>query len=809
MKKEDKKPLEKLAKLENPKTESFLISKATEINNEIRQSRNNDEIFELLDLLDAFAYRVGDICITIATFVIANKYDPQIHESPIGRFRGKSHKDLVLKTLEILNNIRYSKPDELLELSTKIFKDKPDQDISKKTLDIIKNLAKFDFFVLTKTKIGYGAQRKVLDYLLALSTQDKLSNFDVVETISREILSCEFEGSEWTKEDTLTFHSGAINPSDFLKKIRKQTIDLLKDLYFATEDVKIQLRLVNTLEVAVRSPGSVAYGDELAVMLAEDSRYVTSVFKEFLFSQGKTVANSLAAAKEIDQLLFWFKRHSKYSSPEVLQLRKDILDDPLYALFRMLVSDDVTYREEEGWDTAENKRSVEIGKLLDSISLENAQEWYDKLDKIASQNNFVENWTFLHFKDFLKKIATTKPEVAASILTRAFQDNSSLKDFIGASLEGFREVNNLKMWDHFAQVIIDVKNPSLVSALTYSLIRFGEGGMNKEIRQKDLDLLVMLINQTDGFTFLRDEQDKNFILHHSIINALVSNYSKDPAFLESLIISEVGKNPDYLEMYVRELAFAVWRKYIDFSELNTNGIKFVKDKLIEIRDLHWEAQQLLLDLGKKDLQIILDVFIGRIKRDMAQKEDHHKDLDHTPHYDAIPYHFNDELRKHVGEHPDYKEGISAYLTESTPDWSVYNWDLGELIQRIGISHYEIVMMLVQKNDKESLRRAVYLMNSIEGTDVNLLIEIVRRTDDKKVLNKIDALLYSTGVVSGEDGIARAYETKAKQLEQFKSDPSSLAKKYVKRMIKSFTESAKREFKRAEERKQIRKIEFEG
>jgi hypothetical protein len=68
---------------------------------------------------------------------------------------------------------------------------------------------------------------------------------------------------------------------------------------------------------------------------------------------------------------------------------------------------------------------------------------------------------------------------------------------------------------------------------------------------------------------------------------------------------------------------------------------------------------------------------------------------------------------------------------------------------------------------------------------------------------------ATGVVSGEYGIANAFENKAKELEKYKDDPSDRVRQFVARMIQSFKEDAVRERLRADEEKQLRRIEFEG
>ena len=119
------------------------------------------------------------------------------------------------------------------------------------------------------------------------------------------------------------------------------------------------------------------------------------------------------------------------------------------------------------------------------------------------------------------------------------------------------------------------------------------------------------------------------------------------------------------------------------------------------------------------------------------------------------------------------------------------------------------MVLIEKGDDDSLMKAGRATHSIEGANFDLCIEIIRRTDNKRILNQVESNMYATGVVSGEYGIAKAYEDKAKALEKYMDNESGRVRKFVARMIKSFQESAKRERQRADEQRQLRQIEFEG
>lgn len=119
------------------------------------------------------------------------------------------------------------------------------------------------------------------------------------------------------------------------------------------------------------------------------------------------------------------------------------------------------------------------------------------------------------------------------------------------------------------------------------------------------------------------------------------------------------------------------------------------------------------------------------------------------------------------------------------------------------------MVLIEKGDDDSLKKATHAMHSIEGANFDLCVEIVRRTDNTRILSQVEANMHATGMVSGEYGITNAYEGKAKALEKYKSDESKRVRKFVARMIKNFEESAKRERQRTDEERELRKIEFEG
>ena len=805
----DKNLLATYLALGSKKADAYLTKLAAEMEEEVAASSDNDRIFEILDLLEEFVYKVPERTIEIVQSILQRRLEPKLIESPMGSFYGKSHADVAIKALELLDRIRYIHPDAVLSLLTEIIRSGEKEQKSKAT-EILKHFAKYDFNVLTKSKIGYGAQRKALDYILAWSCEERIGNFDFVEIVTHELLGSSVEGTTAESVDTLTIHFGAVQPNEDLKKIRLETIDIIFDLYQHIADEQKKVRLVKVLEEAVQTPINVAYGEDLARMIADDAERLLIIYRRMLFDEEGRLVGSIPIAEKIEKRLYWLHRSGKLNTPEAKKLKDDILADPFYSLFRLFAGDDITLmEEEEGWDEAESKRSKGIDGKVEEVKGSNLNDWINILDRVAEQVGLIAEWQFRHFKVFLRRLAARKPDIAGAILDDALSNNKSIKNFAGSILDGLRDIRRLDLWDAAVNEIIEKRDPALVSAIAYSLnLDKKDIDLSKEIREEDLSLLEDIVKCSGRFAFLAEHEENNWVLQHAVIIALTRNFRRDPSRIEALILEMLRRHPERKDFLVRELEFGIITNWIDYSEFSKEGIDSLKSLLVELEDLDWDAQGLLLNLGKKDARIIFDVFWSRIEKDATRKGKGGV-LDEPGRYSAVPYHFNDELKKYLSEHPQFQALTEEWLEKVTPTWSRYNWIISNFLKEMGGSFTTILQTLIERGDKISLAKAVQLMDRFQGGNVELCMEVVRRTKNKKIIGQINSLLYSTGFVSGEDGIARAYEAKAEMLKKYLGDDSKQVREYAEGLIKSFEDSAKEERQQVKERKQLRKIEFEG
>lgn len=797
--------LKKLMTLDSQKATDFLSKFAQNLFAEIKKTRNNDIIFENLDLLSGFVYKVPLETIEIVRYLLTLiPKNPPIHKTPLGNYRGKSHKDLVIQCTELLSHIRYISPNEVLELSQLLTRD-ADADIKNKALEVIKKFSQYDYNLLTKSKLGYAPQRTILDIMVAWSNEKGIENIDFVEVATQELLSSSVEGTQMPDEKTITIKFAVVDPTDFLKKIRRDTIDYICRLYEHTDNLKIRLRLVNILDEVTSTPSNVAYGDNIVQMIKDDLNYLVEKYRQIIFNASGDIIANLGIVKEIEDRLYWIQKWGEGDTKDADALREQVLSNTQYKLFRLLIGRAVVEQDDD-WQAAEKTRNREIDLIISSIEESQYLDWFHNLNTIAQEINTVADWEFGPFRSFIERLSRIKPEIAENILELAFKEESPLMPFVGSFLNGFRLDNHFAQWDKFIETIIAKKSPDLVKAIVYSLHLPPDAKLSEDLRDVDISLLNEIVNHAHRFSFIQTDDRE---LHHALLNTISRNYERDPETFEKLLWNELSGNPNLAELYLSEMQFILWKNWVPFDKLSKSIVDYFTEKIIAVLDLDWHIQGLLLAIGKREgLKTIMSVFEQRILLEIQNKKDGKSWLD-GDRYDAIPHHFNPDLREFISTHPEYLPIAGEWASKITTEWSVYNWNVSEFFREIGRNFDDIVMSLIQKSDDENLMRAARALFSISGADFKLCIKIVRKTKNKDILNQVRSTMYGTGVVSGEYGLSEAYIAKATALEKYKEDQDKQVVEFVQQMITSFTESAKTERKRADEEIQLRKIEFEG
>lgn len=802
--------------MNNKKADDYLSSFALQLKEMTLKSKSNDFIYEKLEVLESFVYKTPEQVINIFKYILKTNYPAKKSRSKFGIIEGKTRMDVILKGLDLLSEIRYILPNAVLPLLEKaiINEENPARE---KALEILKKLSEYNLNVL-KSKIGYGAQRTALDYILKWSSKKQLAHIDFVLTVVKEVLNSSVEGSSWTDEKTLTMSFSHVDPTDFLKKMRRETMDFIYNIYTEASDAKIRLQLAFALEKVMYGPSNGAYSDALKEMIEDDTKYLASIYQKIIFDEsGNLIRENIAVAKEIEERLHYFARPEKKFRPELTKLHDDILNDPFYEkVYPLIGGGRSVYKNEEGYENSMALRATGMQKLIANISDESLNEWRESLEILASQRTVNDEWKLADFKRFLELFSSEKPELGDKILEGAFKTKSALLNFSESFLIGFQDSQKFDLWDKYSELIAKKQDARLIGGICNSLIAKKSDQAPRKLRSNELAILEEIVFKKKRFNFLqlKKKDESVWYLHDRLFNALSFNFKPQQQKMEQLIKEEMESGSEYKNIHYNVLHFATTaHRWIDLSLTSKPFKRYLLRRVVEVPELNWELQEFLIELCEKNTTCIMSVFEKRIARSIRLEKDDktrgQKRWMKPKEFEAIPYHFNPDLQKLLTESKDFSTLIRAWVGKMDLDWSSYNWEVSQFLEGVGVDRRQVLFDIVEQGNDDDLLRVSYAIEGIDTADFELCVHIIGRTDNKKVHDKIESVMYATGVVSGEYGIAEAYEKKSEMLKKYLDNGNDRVKKFSQEMIEGLKQRAEEERKRVAEEIQLRKINFEG
>ena len=181
--------------------------------------------------------------------------------------------------------------------------------------------------------------------------------------------------------------------------------------------------------------------------------------------------------------------------------------------------------------------------------------------------------------------------------------------------------------------------------------------LSASIREEDIAMLDQLVEGSTPIEFTKSANDSEPQLRHALISTLERLYAYDKARVEALIVAEIRNHLKWRHVYFGELPLASHRKWMSFRDWSPAGIAFIKEQLVELADLDWHVQEMMLGLGDDPVELILDVFKRRIEREKGEVYGR---------YDEVPFHLTPNLQKYLAEHPSYVGGMVRWLREIPP-----------------------------------------------------------------------------------------------------------------------------------------------
>jgi len=816
----------KLAKLEGKKVQEQLLSFAGDQLKKVQVSNSNDVVYGELECLNHYTYRVPTKAFEIIDFLITNKEPKKAkkRKSVYGRVYGKTHKELVIKSCELLEQIRYYKPADILEMISIIYltdyskwnesQASKREDTKKAAMEVIEKLASYNPHVIRQ--IGIEPQRILLDTMLKWSDKKIKKNIDIVQKILSLVLSPSARGFSMTGVDTFTHTSSVLMPDKNVEKLRKDAIDLAFKCFGTEKSLRGKIEILSSLHHGMNMPMDAiditAY-EKVQGMVLEDVKYLVSEYKKILF-KGKKILPEFPIVHEIESQFITFelnKKTYKKRIPEVWTLLERIRGNKEYEIYRTIVQDhgDI-YPSGRGAGGRHVARDA-VQKLAKSVTSKNISKWLDRMKKIAS---YAEGATdrdrskYNNFRQFIVTIAHHGDEsVVEKVFSEMLQVNSPLRLYAFQFFWGLRCRDNVSLWDKYVDLIIK-SHKDLIYAIFGSLSLFDASNF----REKDMNLIEGIVNKTTPFSRLNQSIRNDSQLRIPIFSCLVLLLKSNLPKATKLMKIEIESYPELFDVYADRLESVFRDNTKIVKKLSSSFRKLLFGQLVEIKRLTYREEQFLLELGKADYSAMMGVFKKRMKKEDTLKVGW-LDVDR---YEAIPYNIMSELNSFITEHKDFEKVIWEWIQKMKGrayGFSRFFNALGSKKKR------SVLLKLIRTGKKINYRKFLILVNDMSGSpDFDVCLELVKKLDPKKdkvMLARLEGYMGNTGVVSGWDGLAVAYERKAKQFkeiyekEEKKKQGNKKIINFCKEAQEHFEQRAESERQSAEESRRLREIEFES
>ena len=743
--------LKRLLYVEHPNAEKFLneLTKSFEVI--VKDWKNNDVVFETINLLDEVPYKTSGSTLKIVQTIVNKTNPPEARKLKAGSYEydGKSYEEVLLKSLDLARKIRYFKPKEILRLLWRLSKS-GDTKIKKKATEIIENLAEYDLHALRN--VGFLPQLQLLEALEKLDDKELVSNIEMLQTVGRELMKASFESHEMTDYKTFTWSTGALKVSEELKKLRNRTRLLLQKAYSAIEDYNSRRTILQTLIEVTYPPRQGIYGQDIEDMVIEDANRLVDFYIGILGTTDK------ALYRDIEKQLYWLrKRFTPGKITNLDKLSSLLQNDIEYELFRVFIGYDYDFDEDRDWQKAKESRETKIQGFVKDFEDANYDEWKGKIISITKSYTDIYHGEYQYFSTFLFELGKQKPNLAIRLINEL---ESGLKPFILHVVAGVWESSKKELLEPFISDCL--VNGKYLSECAYIFT------YTKTLDEELLEKVYKKAIETNDFNALIN-----------IIRVCTENYHlKKSTKLKHILLGSIKElTRERNTNWVQRIIF---RDHTIFTELIGEEVEIVFTNLVEANSIDYDAEEVLVSIAEKYPEKIIALFKRRVAKHLIDK-DYFK-------YDAIPY----ELHKlHEPLQRSKKVIIQSIFKWYGEKDALYHLEAGHLLKIIFPSFDdELVESLNEMIKVGSKQNAIIVLTVLRAYKGEQFLHEVVKEFIKKYLSsdasedyrayKTDLfiILSQTGVVWGEYGVSNAYEAKRDAVKEWENETNESIKRFL-------------------------------
>ncbi len=744
--------------------------------------KNNDDIFNNLELVEAFAHITPDKVIKIVESIIKKKKIIKTRVYRIkgfGKMNGKSHEDLLIKSINILDQIRYLKTKQVIKLLKYLWYN--NEAVRSEVLKSFEHLSQYNLFALRQ--LEFKIQQLILAELESWSNEQLVKNSPVVFVTTKELLTPSFEGRSRPDYKTFTLHSGSLRVSEELKNLRNRSILLLKKIYLISVELDQKIKVLQVLQQATHPPFNNEYGEDMEQMILNDVNSIVDFYLSILPNAENEII------QDIEEQKVWLnRRFTKIPPNKINELEEAIRSNTDYGMFRIFVGYDGRLDPDHDFNKDRETRLKKIEEFIANISETNFKEWQEKILSVVKNRTLTESGGYGYFESFLVKLAQEKPSLAIRLVE---ENEKELADFLINLITGIWKSN----FQEKAKEIIGqwVEEGKYLNICAFIFVPIDD--IDDVLFRKILDKAKKL---------------KDIPALNNILRSILHNYPKykhlKSAFLET--IKELTRHKNF--WWINNLWFKGDSIIPDLAE---NDFDIILSGLLLFPSIDYHAEAILKPIAEKSPEKVINFFHKRVEIKSKRKRDIYDP------YDSVPFNFH-ELGGVLKQQEEiiiplllkwYRDGGKKYK-------HLLWWEASDLFEKI-FSNFSPVLeksliSLIKKGTKESRNIVLSIINKYEGGEflwgvVKALIQKYFGTKEyNEVRDRIFGSLSQTGVVSGEDGFVRAFQEKKQSIQKFKKDPSKEVRYFVREYEDYLDERITHERRRTDEQIELMKRSLE-
>jgi len=716
--------------------------------------KNNDEIFNNLELLEEYAHITPDKAFRIVQVVVKKR---PLKPKAIrvkgfgGKLHGKSHEDLLAQSVKILDKIKYLETKRVLRILERLYHHGGNS-IKSEVLKTFEYLSRYSLFVLRQ--IEYKTQTLILDEIESWNDRKMIQDLEILIVITQEILKPTFEGHSMPDYKTFTFHSGPLNVSDALKRLRQRSIMLLEKLYSLSHSLTQKVKILQVLREATHTPHSHVYGDDMETMVLEDTNTIIDFYLEILPSAENEII------QDIEEQKIWFlRRFTKIPPKRLKELEEAIRSNSAYDMFRVFVGYDGRLDQDFDFEKDRAIRTQKVHEFVTDISQNNFEEWRKKILSVIKNYSASESGSYGYFETFLSELGNKKPDLAIQLIEK---NEKELSPFLLSLISGIWKSDAKKEAKELVSKWIDEGKYLYILGFIFVVV----DDLDEKLLKKTLSKAKKL----------EDARALNNILQ-SIVHHYPKHKHLKSVFIE--ILKELIKQEN--TWWVEELWFRGKQILPGLTEKEMNVIL---DGLLLLPNIEYRAEEILQPIAEKSPKKVIDFFHKRVEIKSKKR----RGIDDR--YDGVPFNFY-KLSPTLSKQGKiiiplilkwYKDGGKKN------NW-LFSWEASHLFEEVfpGFSPIleQALIDLIKIGDKNSRDIVFSVISKYQGNKFlwNTVRVLMMKYAGTKTYDEVRSSLFGylsqTGVVSGEDGFVRAYQAKKEEIKELEKDSDKRIKMFIR------------------------------